>query len=137
MRTLVAEETRLGMLVGVAVGLELAEELAKTTDRGEDLPMNIRWLGHAAFELEADGTTVLIDPFLTGTRRRPRAPTSSTPNAILLTHGHGDHYGDIVVDRQAHRRDGRRDHRARRTSWPRSSARTTRSSTRTWAARSS
>ena len=24
--------------------------------------MNIRWLGHAAFELEADGTTVLIDP---------------------------------------------------------------------------
>ena len=35
-RTLVAEETRLGMLVGVAVGLELAEELAKSTDRGEE-----------------------------------------------------------------------------------------------------
>ena len=35
-RTLVAEETRLGMLVGVAVGLELAEELANTTERGED-----------------------------------------------------------------------------------------------------
>ncbi|HZO36385.1 MAG TPA: hypothetical protein VFB41_05855 [Solirubrobacteraceae bacterium] len=29
MRTLVAEETRLGMLVGVAVGLELAHELYK------------------------------------------------------------------------------------------------------------
>jgi hypothetical protein len=28
-RTLIAEETRLGMLVGVAVGLELARELAK------------------------------------------------------------------------------------------------------------
>lgn len=28
-RTLVAEETRLGMLVGVAVGLELAHELGK------------------------------------------------------------------------------------------------------------
>ena len=28
-RTLVAEETRLGMLVGVAVGLELAQELAR------------------------------------------------------------------------------------------------------------
>jgi hypothetical protein len=27
MRTLLAEETRLGMLVGVAVGLELAREL--------------------------------------------------------------------------------------------------------------
>ena len=37
-RTLVAEETRLGMLVGVAVGLELAQELMQTTDEGEDSP---------------------------------------------------------------------------------------------------
>jgi hypothetical protein len=35
-RTLVAEETRLGMLVGVAVGLELARELENTTDAGEE-----------------------------------------------------------------------------------------------------
>ena len=35
MRTLVAEETRLGMLVGVAVGLELAEELMTSTDEEE------------------------------------------------------------------------------------------------------
>ena len=35
-RTLVAEETRLGMLVGVAVGLELAEELMSSTDAGEE-----------------------------------------------------------------------------------------------------
>jgi hypothetical protein len=34
-RTLVAEETRLGMLVGVAVGLELAQELMKTQDEGD------------------------------------------------------------------------------------------------------
>jgi hypothetical protein len=31
-RTLLAEETRLGMLVGVAVGLELARELNKETE---------------------------------------------------------------------------------------------------------
>jgi hypothetical protein len=31
-RTLVAEETRLGMLVGVAVGIELARELARSHD---------------------------------------------------------------------------------------------------------
>ena len=31
-RTLVAEETRLGMLVGVAVGLELARELRRAAD---------------------------------------------------------------------------------------------------------
>ena len=35
-RTLVAEETRLGMLVGVAVGLELAQELENPTDTGEE-----------------------------------------------------------------------------------------------------
>ena len=35
-RTLVAEETRLGMLVGVAVGLELAHELMHTPEGGED-----------------------------------------------------------------------------------------------------
>jgi hypothetical protein len=35
-RTLVAEETRLGMLVGVAVGLELAQELMKIPDAGEE-----------------------------------------------------------------------------------------------------
>jgi hypothetical protein len=35
-RVLVAEETRLGMLVGVAVGLELADELRKGPDPQED-----------------------------------------------------------------------------------------------------
>ena len=34
-RTLVAEETRLGMLVGVAVGLELAHELMRPHDSHE------------------------------------------------------------------------------------------------------
>jgi hypothetical protein len=32
-RTLLAEETRIGMYVGVAVGFGLAEELARTTNR--------------------------------------------------------------------------------------------------------
>jgi hypothetical protein len=34
-QTLVAEETRLGMLVGVAVGIELARELREMTGREE------------------------------------------------------------------------------------------------------
>jgi hypothetical protein len=34
--TLVAEETRLGMMVGVAVGIELARELAKHSQPKED-----------------------------------------------------------------------------------------------------
>jgi hypothetical protein len=34
-RTMLAEETRLGMLVGVAVGFELAKELGRTHSAGE------------------------------------------------------------------------------------------------------
>jgi hypothetical protein len=34
-RSLVAEETRLGLLVGVAVGLELAHELMRSDDTGD------------------------------------------------------------------------------------------------------
>jgi L-ascorbate metabolism protein UlaG (beta-lactamase superfamily) len=59
--------------------------------------MNIRWLGHAAFELEADGTTVLIDPWLTGNPSAAASADDLDANAVLLTHGHGDHYGDIVA----------------------------------------
>jgi hypothetical protein len=37
-RTLVAEETRLGMMVGVAVGIELARELARHPRTGDPDP---------------------------------------------------------------------------------------------------
>jgi L-ascorbate metabolism protein UlaG (beta-lactamase superfamily) len=59
--------------------------------------MNVRFLGHAAFELTDGGKTVLIDPFLTG---NPKAATSAeevSADAILLTHGHADHIGDTVA----------------------------------------
>jgi L-ascorbate metabolism protein UlaG (beta-lactamase superfamily) len=58
--------------------------------------MNIRWLGHAAFSLEADGTTVLIDPFLSGNPKAAASADDVDADAILLTHGHPDHYGDVV-----------------------------------------
>ena len=58
--------------------------------------MDIRFLGHAAFELSHEGTSVLIDPFLTGNPKAAVAADTLTPSAILLTHGHGDHLGDTV-----------------------------------------
>jgi L-ascorbate metabolism protein UlaG (beta-lactamase superfamily) len=59
--------------------------------------MNIRFLGHAAFALEADGTTVLVDPFLTGNPKAAASADEVSADAILLTHGHADHIGDTVA----------------------------------------
>ena len=59
--------------------------------------MNIRFLGHAAFALEHEGTTVLVDPFLTGNPKAAAAADDIAADAILLTHGHGDHLGDTVA----------------------------------------
>lgn len=58
--------------------------------------MEIRFLGHAAFELSDGFTSVLIDPFLTGNPKAAVAADDLSPHAILLTHGHADHIGDTV-----------------------------------------
>ncbi|HWX45469.1 MAG TPA: metal-dependent hydrolase [Solirubrobacteraceae bacterium] len=58
--------------------------------------MEIRFLGHAAFELRDGDTSVLIDPFLTGNPKAAVAADALSPDAILLTHGHADHIGDTV-----------------------------------------
>ncbi|HEV3070578.1 MAG TPA: metal-dependent hydrolase [Solirubrobacteraceae bacterium] len=58
--------------------------------------MQIRFLGHAAFELSDGDTKVLIDPFLTGNPKAAVAAEDLQADAILLTHGHVDHIGDTV-----------------------------------------
>jgi L-ascorbate metabolism protein UlaG (beta-lactamase superfamily) len=58
--------------------------------------MDIRFLGHACFELSDGDTRVLIDPFLTGNPKAAVGPGDVNPTHIFLTHGHADHYGDIV-----------------------------------------
>ena len=58
--------------------------------------MEIRWLGHSAFTLVAEGRTVLVDPFLTGNPAAAVAAGEVAADAIFLTHGHADHLGDTV-----------------------------------------
>jgi L-ascorbate metabolism protein UlaG (beta-lactamase superfamily) len=57
---------------------------------------DIRWLGQSAFLIEADGATVLTDPFLTGNPLAAATPDELQPDVILLSHGHADHVGDTV-----------------------------------------
>lgn len=56
----------------------------------------LTYYGHSAWALETKGTTVLIDPFLTGNPLAPVAAADLRPSFIVLTHAHGDHYGDTV-----------------------------------------
>jgi len=58
--------------------------------------MELRFLGHAAFALTDGGTTVLIDPFLTGNPRAAASADELDATTILVSHGHGDHVGDTV-----------------------------------------
>jgi len=53
--------------------------------------------GQSCYEIEtADGTRILIDPFLTGNPVADVGPEHFTDRLdyLLLTHGHGDHSGD-------------------------------------------
>ncbi len=58
--------------------------------------MNIRYLGHATFTLEHEGTTLVLDPFLSSNPKAPISADEVQADAILLTHGHFDHIEDVV-----------------------------------------
>jgi L-ascorbate metabolism protein UlaG (beta-lactamase superfamily) len=58
--------------------------------------MDIRFLGQSCFELSDGDTRVLTDPFLTGNPKAAVSADEVNPTHIFLTHGHQDHYGDIV-----------------------------------------
>ena len=57
--------------------------------------MDIRFLGHACFELTEGDTRILIDPFLTGNPKAAVGPDEVDPTHVFLTHGHPDHWGDV------------------------------------------
>lgn len=57
----------------------------------------LTWHGHANFQIATPNTNVIIDPFFEGN------PTAATPwaeidkpDAVLITHDHGDHVGQAV-----------------------------------------
>jgi L-ascorbate metabolism protein UlaG (beta-lactamase superfamily) len=58
--------------------------------------MNITFLGHSCVLLETEKHTIVIDPFITGNPAAKVSASELKVDAVLLTHGHGDHVGDTV-----------------------------------------
>ena len=134
-RSLLAEEARMGMMVGVAVGWALKEEMTDDRQRGRDLKMEIKFHGHSCFEFSEGDVTVLTDPFL-----KPNNPSAVhtaeevEPTHIAITPRPRRPHRRRGPGRQAHRRPLRGDGRGRRMAGRPAGSRT--SATPTSAARS-
>jgi L-ascorbate metabolism protein UlaG (beta-lactamase superfamily) len=64
----------------------------------------ITWLGHAMFRATTStGRVILIDPWIEGNPSFPPSMKSfPRVDLILVTHGHGDHSGDVISLARAH-----------------------------------
>lgn len=58
--------------------------------------VKITYHGHACIELNDGKYDIIFDPFITGNPVTKADPNNLKPNAILISHGHGDHLGDAV-----------------------------------------
>lgn len=56
----------------------------------------LTYYGHAAFLIDTGRHKVLFDPFITGNPQATVKPEAIECDAILLSHGHGDHIGDTI-----------------------------------------
>ncbi|MDH4223598.1 MAG: metal-dependent hydrolase [candidate division Zixibacteria bacterium] len=56
----------------------------------------LTYLGHSCFFLEDEKHRIIFDPFLSGNPLARISPEEIKVEAILLSHGHGDHLGDAI-----------------------------------------
>ena len=62
------------------------------------MAVQITWLGHSTFTIRlGSGAVILIDPWLEGNPKHPPGFQLDRVDALLLTHGHGDHTADAVA----------------------------------------
>lgn len=58
--------------------------------------VTVTFLGHSCFRITNNLHSVIIDPFLTGNPVAALKSDAVKVDAVLLTHGHGDHFGDTI-----------------------------------------
>jgi L-ascorbate metabolism protein UlaG (beta-lactamase superfamily) len=61
------------------------------------MAITFTFLGHAGFLMDDGSHAVAIDPFLTGNPVATLTADEIRCQAIVVTHGHGDHIGDTVT----------------------------------------
>jgi L-ascorbate metabolism protein UlaG (beta-lactamase superfamily) len=57
--------------------------------------MTLTYFGHATFQIETNGTTLLFDPFFEDNPHTDVVPDDLDPDVILVSHAHFDHYADV------------------------------------------
>jgi L-ascorbate metabolism protein UlaG (beta-lactamase superfamily) len=59
------------------------------------MTITFKWYGHGTMGLVIGGKNVLIDPFFNGNPAATVGPDEVPADYILVSHGHGDHVGDL------------------------------------------
>jgi L-ascorbate metabolism protein UlaG (beta-lactamase superfamily) len=58
--------------------------------------LNITYHGHACFEITDGKHNLIVDPFLEGNPSATKNPDEVKVDFVIVTHGHGDHWGDTT-----------------------------------------
>jgi L-ascorbate metabolism protein UlaG (beta-lactamase superfamily) len=58
--------------------------------------MKIKFHGHSFVQIESSKYSIVIDPFITGNPKAIVRPSDIKCDFIVLSHGHGDHFGDTI-----------------------------------------
>ena len=56
--------------------------------------MTLTYFGHSTFQIETGGTSILFDPFFTDNPHTSVTPDALSPDVLVLTHAHFDHWAD-------------------------------------------